>query len=170
MPRLTVPTLPVVLLSVIGLWMIIAAFGTLIPSFVTDRVPKQIIPVTEWFFSRAGVDLTAPGVQEQWGATIKAVAHIFQGIIAATEFIVGVTALAAAFIPRRRLTFANFSLGLGSGLFGAFLLTMFAIHSKDLPAWNQYPAILAWFGVTWLVVVAWERGWTSNSATASAPR
>jgi hypothetical protein len=165
-----IPTLPVVLLSVIGLWMIIAAFGTLIPTFVTDRVPKQIIPVTEWFFSRAGVDLTSRGAQEQWGPTIKTIAHIFQGIIAATEFIVGVTALAAASIPRRRLQLANFSLGLGSGLFGAFLLTMFAIHSKDLPAWNQYPAIFAWFGVTWLVVVAWEKGWTATCANAPTPR
>jgi len=32
------------------------------------------------------------------------------------------------------------------------MLVMFAMHDKNLPHWNQYPAILTWIGVTWLSV------------------
>jgi hypothetical protein len=161
MPRLAVPTLPVVLLVLLGLFMLIAMFGTLVPSFVTDRVPKQFIPVSTWFFGFFGADLSTPEGQERWAGPIKLKAHICQVIIAATEGLIAVTAFAAACMPRKRVQLTHFSVGLATGLFGAFMLTMFAIHSKDLPAWNQYPAIFAWLGITWLIVVTWEKGLTN---------
>lgn len=161
MPRPAVPSLPVVLLVLLGLFMLIAMFGTLVPGFVTDRVPKQFIPVATWFFGFFGADVSTPEGQERWAGPIKLKAHISQVIIAVTEGIIAVTALAAACMPRHRVPLAHFSIGLATGLFGAFMLTMFAIHSKDLPAWNQYPAIFAWLGVTWLIVVAWEKGLTN---------
>jgi len=165
-PRLTVPPLPVVLLVLLGLFMLIAMFGTLVPGFVTDRVLKQFVPVSTWFFEFFGADLSTPDDQERWAGPIKLKAHICQVIIAATEGIISITALAAACMPRRRVQLTHFSIGLAMGLFGAFMLTMFAIHSKDLPAWNQYPAIFAWLGITWLIVVTWERGLTNNAKPA----
>lgn len=166
MPRAAVPSLPVVLLVLLGLFMLIAMFGTLIPHFVTDRMPKQFIPVSTWFFERFGADLSTPEGQERWAGPIQMKARVCQIIIAVTEGIIAVTAIAAACMPKRRLTLAHFSLGLATGLFGAFMLTMFAIHSKDLPAWNQYPAIFAWLGITWLLVVAWEKGWNNSPKAA----
>jgi hypothetical protein len=164
MLKLTIPTLPVVMLCVAGLWLVMAAFGTWIPSFVTDRVPKQIIPVTTWLFQFFGADTTTPESAERLAPTIKRVAHVFQFIIGLAELIAGVTALAAAAMPRWRIALTNFSMGLATGLFGAFMLTMFAIHSKDLPPWNQYPAILAWFGVTWALVMAFPKGHSPQPA------
>lgn len=148
-----IPTLPTVMLTVFGLWQIVAGLGTLIPKFVHDRVPNQFVPVVTWFTK-------AFGVAEPDPATMKTVAHICQWIIGPVELVVGATALAAAFNRPRRLVLTNFSMGLAAGLFGAFLLTMFIMHDKTLPAWNQYPAISAWIAGTWLVVVAWEKGWT----------
>ncbi|MFO0493527.1 MAG: hypothetical protein ACK51T_13980 [bacterium] len=164
MLRFAVPSLPTVMLCVAGLWLVMAAFGTWIPSFVTDRVPKQIIPVTTWLFQFFGADTPPPESAERLAPTIKRVAHLFQFIIGLTELIAGVAALAAAAMPRQRVTLTNFSMGLATGLFGAFMLTMFAIHSKDLPAWNQYPAILAWFGVTWALVMAFPKSQSPQPA------
>lgn len=144
------------MLCVFGLWQIVAGLGTLIPGFVHDRVPNQFIPVMTWFFK-------AFGAQDPGAATINAAAHISQWIIGLTELVIGAAALLAAFDRARRLALANFSLGLAAGLFGAFLLTMFIMHDKSLPAWNQYPAISAWIGATWLVVVSWEKGWTHKN-------
>ncbi len=152
---LKVPTLPVVMLTVFGVWQVVAGLGTLIPKFVHDRVPKQFIPVMEWFFKAFGAAEPDPD-------TVKLAAHVCQWIIGLTEIVIGATALGAAALPRKRLELANFSLGLATGLFGAFLLTMFIMHDKTLPAWNQYPSIAAWIGVVWLVTVAWEKGWTNK--------
>lgn len=41
--------------------------------------------------------------------------------------------------------------------FGTFMLTMFAMHDYKRPRWNQYPAMLAWIGVTWLVVALTDK-------------
>lgn len=155
MPKSLVPALPTVMLTVFGLWQIVAGLGTLIPKFVHDRVPNQFVPVMNWFFKAFGVDDPAP-------ETIKLAAHISQWIIGPVEVLIGITALIAAVNRPKRLAYANFSLGLATGLFGAFLLTMFIMHDKSLPAWNQYPAISAWIAGTWLVVVAWEKGWNSE--------
>lgn len=151
-----IPTLPAVMLSVFGLWQIVAGLGTLIPGFVHDRVPRQFVPVMEFFFKAFGASEPDP-------ASIKFAAHLSQWIIGLTEIVIGATALAAVAVRSRRLELANFSLGLGTGLFGAFLLTMFIMHDKSLPSWNQYPAISAWIGATWLVTVAWEKGWTHRA-------
>jgi len=76
-------------------------------------------------------------------------------IIGGSELIIGASLLAAAASPaakERRRNLANFGLAFATGLFTVFLITMFTMHDKDLPKWNQYPAILTWIGVTWLVV------------------
>lgn len=155
MSRLAVPSLPAVMLVVFGLWQIVAGLGSLIPKFVHDRLPNQFVPVVTWFAKAFGIEDPDP-------ATMKVAAYICQWIIGPTEIIVGVTALIAAFSRPRRLAYANFSLGLAAGLFGAFLMTMFIMHDKSLPAWNQYPVISTWIASTWLVVVAWEKGWNNE--------
>jgi hypothetical protein len=83
---------------------------------------------------------------------IRFLAVTSQYVIGGSEAIIGLALLGAAVFPRRRISLANFGLGYSMGLFMAFMLTMFAMHDKKLPAWNQYPAILAWIGITWLVV------------------
>ncbi|MBL8963942.1 MAG: hypothetical protein KF787_13060 [Phycisphaeraceae bacterium] len=144
------PTLPAVMLVVMGLFHSIASLGTLIPSFVHDRVPYQFIPVWKFLAKPYLGENPAEGI-------IKALAVGSQVAIGVTEGVIGTSLLVAAFWPGRRLPLARFGLGLSAGLFGAFMLTMFAMHDKSLPAWNQYPAILAWIGVTWLVVLTSER-------------
>ncbi len=143
------------MLTVFGLWQVVAGLGTLIPKFVHDRVPNQFVPVAAWFSRALGGE--EPDPESIWN-----LARVFQWIIGPVELVIGVTALAAAIHRPRRLAWTNFSLGLSAGLFGAFLLTMFIMHDKSLAAWNQYPAISAWIAGTWLVVVAWEKGWTDG--------
>jgi uncharacterized membrane protein YeaQ/YmgE (transglycosylase-associated protein family) len=154
--KLGIPTLPTVMLTVFGLWQIVAGLGTLIPKFVHDRVPNQFVPVMTWLFKAFGSENPDP-------ASIKTAAYLSQWVIGLTEIVIGAAALLAAVDRARRLALANFSLGLAAGLFGAFLLTMFMMHDKSLPSWNQYPAICAWIGATWLVVVSWEKGWTHQN-------
>jgi hypothetical protein len=147
---LSVPSVPAVMLATMGLFQVTAAVASFVPGFVHDRVPQQFTPVwtflTGWMYDGA--------LNESLVYTL-AVASQF--IIGTSEAIIGVSLLAAAGMPRRRLALANFGLGYSVGLFGAFMLTMFAMHDKSLPAWNQYPAILTWIGVTWLVVALTEQ-------------
>lgn len=140
-----VPAFPGVMLAVLGFFQFAAAFAAFVPSFVHDRVPQQFIPV--WRF------LLRPllGPQPDEGV-VKALAVVSQFIIGITEAVIAVVLLAAAFSSSHRPALANLGLGLAAGLYGAFMLTMFAMHDKSLPNWNQYPAILAWIGVTWAVV------------------
>lgn len=140
-----VPAFPAVMLAVMGLFQLAAAFAAFVPSFVHDRVPQQFIPV--WRF------LLRPlfGSQPDEGV-VKALALVSQFIIGITEAVIAIVLLAAAFSSAHRPALANLGLGLSAALYGAFMLTMFAMHDKSLPNWNQYPAILAWIGVTWAVV------------------
>jgi hypothetical protein len=79
-----------------------------------------------------------------------------QWIIGLSEAIIGVSLLAAAAMPARRFALANFGLCYAAGLYTVFMITMFAMHDPSLPSWNQFPAILTWIGVTWLVVTLTE--------------
>jgi hypothetical protein len=132
------------MLTVAGLFQVVAAFASAVPAFVHDRVPNQFVPV--WNFLTYPVYGDAPNEAVVW-----ALARISQVIIVVSEGAIGVTLLAAVAMKARRLALANFALAYASALYGAFLLTMFAMHDPDLPKWNQYPAILAWTGVIWLV-------------------
>ncbi len=148
---LKVPTVPTVMLASMGVFQVTAAFASFVPGFVHDRVPKQFVPT--WAF------LTKPIYGETPNeSVIMLLARLSQFIIGISEAIIGVCLLIAACVPARRMALANFGLCYGIGLFSAFMITMFAMHDKSLPAWNQYPAILAWMGVTWLVVAA-EAQW-----------
>lgn len=150
------PTLSGVMLCIMGVFHAVASLGTLIPGFVHDRVPYQFIPV--WKF------LSRPFLGEDPDASVvRALAVGSQIVIGVTEGVIGLALLAAAFWLDRRLALARFGLGMSAGLFGAFMLTMFAMHDKSLPAWNQYPAILAWIGVTWLIVSSAERTGTAKA-------
>jgi hypothetical protein len=142
---------PGVMLAFAGMFQIMAAFGAFIPSFVHDRVPEQFIPVWRFLTRPFYGDVPSESV-------ILALATISQYIIGITEGAIGLTLLIAAGSSRRRLALANFGLGLSIGLYGTFMLTMFAMHDPSLPKWNQYPAILAWLGVTWLVVSLTDKG------------
>lgn len=142
--RPAIPSVPSVMTGVLGIFMLTASFGTMIPGFVHDRVPKQFVPTCHWLVSHV--------VETPSEDLVMVLARISQVIIAGVELIAGLAMLAATFLPAKRLVLTNFGVGLCMGLFGAFMLTMFAMHDKSLPAWNQYPAILAWLGATWLVV------------------
>lgn len=155
--RNAVPSLPAVMLTVMALFQGLAAFATFIPSFVHDRVPEQFIPV--WTFLTTPICRDAPNE-----AVILTLAVASQWIIGISEAIISIALGLAVLWPRRRRGLANFGLGYSTELFGAFLFTMFAMHDKKLPAWNQYPAILAWIAATWLVVALTDR---SNNETSS---
>lgn len=143
------------MLVAMGVFQITAAFASFIPAFVHDRVPEQFVPV--WRF------LTKPFSGETPNESmIFLLARVSQFIIGISEAIIGMCLLIAAFVPARRMVLANFGLCYGIALFSVFMLTMFAMHDKSLPNWNQYPAILAWMGVTWLIVAA-EGHWRERS-------
>ncbi|MCL4741947.1 MAG: hypothetical protein KJZ54_07045 [Phycisphaerales bacterium] len=141
----SVPGFAALMLFIIGAFQVTASLACFIPSFVHDRVPKQFEPV--WTF------LTKPiyGDRPNEGV-IHALAVLSQFVIGIVEALIGVVLLVAAFVPKRRRVCAHAGLSGATLLYGTFMLTMFAMHDKSLPAWNQYPAILAWIGVTWSVV------------------
>jgi len=117
---------------------------------VCDRVLQQFIPV--WTF------LTRPFYGDEPNqAAIRTLAVASMFIIGTSEAIIGLSLLGAALMPVRRVTMASFGLGYATGLYGVFMATMFAMHDKNLPSWNQYPAILAWIGATWFIVAFAEK-------------
>ncbi len=140
-----VPGVSAVMLFVMGLFQITAAFACFIPSFVHDRVPRQFEPT--WRFLTKPIYGDSPNE-----SVIHALAVVSQFVIGTVEGVIGILLLAAVFIPRRRQALAHTGLAGAMLLYGAFMLTMFAMHDKSLPNWHQYPAILAWIGVTWTVV------------------
>ena len=145
-----IPGLATVMLFIMGTFHATASIACFVPSFVHDRVPKQFEPV--WTF------LTRPIYGDHPNqAVIHALAVVSQFVIGSVEALIGLLLLAAAFGPRRRSTFARAALAGATLLYGVFMLTMFAMHDKSLPAWNQYPAILAWIGVTWGIVASEAR-------------
>lgn len=142
--RVSVPTMPCVMTGILGIFLVLAALGTWIPSLVHDRFPKQFTPVWEFFLSVGRDGPADPGV-------VAVAARISQYIIGLTELVAGVALLAAVAYAPKRLVLTNFGCGLAAGLFGAFMVTMFIIHDRSLPTWNQYPAILAWIALTWIM-------------------
>ncbi len=142
---LKTPAVPAVMLAVMGVFNLVAALATFIPSFVHDRVALQFMPIWAVFLK-----MIFGGEPSEAGIKVLAVAS--QVAIGFSEVIIGLSLLGAAFTPTRRLALANFGLSFSTGMFGMFLLTMFALHDKSLPAWHQYPAILGWIGVTWVMV------------------
>lgn len=140
------PGLPGLMLVLTGLFMVAASVGTAVPWLVHDRLNKQFIPVWSWYL---GVE---PGAEV--GGAVNALAVGSQWVITLVELAAGVVLLMASGMPKKRLELANLGLCMMGGLFGAFMLTMFIMHDKSLPAWNQYPAILGWIVVTWGVVMA----------------
>ena len=155
--RMPHPCVPMLL--ILGLFQLAAAFATFVPSLVHDRVAKQFTPVWAW--------VTAPLVGDN-PDVVHGLAVGSQIVIGTTEAIIAVQLFVALVSPAKRLVYAQAGLGLAVLLFGAFLLTMFLMHDKSLPAWNQYPAILGWYGVTWLLV-AHEHHVRQQYQAASTP-
>jgi len=147
MRNLTAPTLPGVLLGGLGVFHVAAAIGTVVPSFVHDRYPKQFVPVWEFFLG--------PAAGEGESMLVTFMARLSQGVIGLSELAIGAALLASAAAkpgsPRRR-SLASFGLAFSIGLFSAFMITMFIMHDPNLPRWNQYPAMLAMLGAAWMVV------------------
>lgn len=135
------------MLGGMGAFQLTAAAATLIPSFVHDRVPTQFVPVWRFITQSFGGD----GLSDEF---IRLLAVMSQVVIGGSELIIGCALIAAAASPvgPRRRQLASFGLAYATGLFTVFLIIMFAMHDKDLPKWNQYPAILTWIGATWLIV------------------
>jgi len=148
MPKM--PGVAGVMLFVMGAFQGAAAFACFIPSFVHDRVPDQFVPV--WRFLTRPLYGDTPNE-----AVVKALAVASQIIIGSIEAFVAAMLLGAALMPRRRVALARAGLSASMLLYTAFMLTMYAMHDKSLPNWNQYPAILAWIGVTWAVVSLEDR-------------
>jgi hypothetical protein len=140
-----VPQVPTVMLAVMGLFQAVAALGTWIPSFIDDRVVEQFIPV--WTLVLRPIQGETPREP-----LVRALAYSSQFLIGTSEVVIAIALLGAAFAPRRRLVWANFGLTLSTGLFGAFMITMFAVDDKVLPKWHMYLGVLTWIGVTWLIV------------------
>jgi len=147
---LKAPGLPAVMLAVTGLFQAVAALGTLIPSFIDDRVSEQFIPIWKWLTRPVYGDASSESV-------VRMLAYVSQFVIGVSEAIIAMLLLGAALMPHRRLAWANLGLGYASGLFGAFMITMFAIDDRNLPKWNQHLAVLTWIGVTWLIVALTDR-------------
>lgn len=140
-----IPGLPAVMTCIAGLFMLVAGFGTVIPSFVKDRLPEQFVPIGQWVVGKF-VDTPPDGL-------VMAFAYACQWIIACAEWSIGLSLLAATFVPNKRPELTNLGLGLFAGLMGAFMIMMFMMHDYNLPRWNQFPAILGWIGITWLLVM-----------------
>ena len=140
-----IPALPVIMLAIFGIWGLLASLVTFDPDFAVDRVNTQFIPVSQWIVQVFN-DSPDP-------ASLSVMARAFQLIIGTIEASFGLICLAAVFWRRHRLMLTNLGLGTAASLFGSFLLMMFAMHDKELP-WNQYPAIFAWIGVTWIMIFA----------------
>jgi len=145
-----VPRVPAVLLAVAGLFQAVAALGTFIPSFIDDRVVEQFIPV--WKLVVGPIQGEAPNE-----SLIRAVAYVSQFLIGGSEVVIAIALLGAAFLPQRRLAWANFGLGYACGLFGIFMIVMFALDDKSLPKWPMHLGVLTWLGVTWLIVALTDR-------------
>jgi hypothetical protein len=144
------PRISAVMLAVMGVFQAVAAAGTLIPSFIDDRVSEQFIPV--WKF------LTKPFYNDATDeSVVRTLAYLSQAVIGASEALIAIILFGAAVLPSRRVVWANFGLGYASGLFGAFMVTMFAVDDPNLPKWSLHLAVLTWIGVTWLVVAATDR-------------
>ncbi len=136
--------------AVAGLFQVVAALGTLIPSFIDDPVSEQFMPVWKWLTQPIYGDVPNESV-------VKALAYVSQVIIGASEAIIAFVLLGAAFLPARRQTWANFGLSYAYVLFGVFMVTMFAMDDKNMPKWYMHLAVLTWLGVTWLVVATTDR-------------
>ena len=139
------PQVSGVMLAVTGLFQAVAALGTLIPSFIDDRVAEQFLPV--WRLLLRPIRGDAPD-----DLLLQALAHGSQWLIGASEVVIAISLFGAAFLRRRRLAWANFGLGYAYALFGVFMVVMFALDDKSLPKWHMHLAVLTWLGVTWLIV------------------
>lgn len=140
--------LALVLLALMASFWFLAALVTFIPDLAHDRVPKQFIPVCTWLTKP--LHGGEPG--EAMQSFIAVLARVSQILIGGAELIVGILLFGALRDPRQRLRRSGLGLAGAAALVSVFQLTMFAMHDKALPAWNQYPAMVAWIGVTWLVL------------------
>jgi uncharacterized membrane protein YczE len=139
------------MLAVTGLFQAVAALGTWIPTFIDDRVSEQFIPV--WSLLIRPVYGDAPN-----DSLVQTLAYVSQFVIGTSEVLIAGALLGAAVMPHRRQAWTNFGLGFASGLFGVFMIIMFAVDDKNLPKWHLYLAVLTWLGVTWLIVALTDRG------------
>lgn len=145
-----VPRMAAVMLAVMGLFQVVAALGTLVPSFIDDRVVQQFIPA--WKLITRPIYGDAPNEP-----VVRLLAYLSQFVIGASEVIIAIVLLGAALLPHRRLAWANFGLGYSTALFGTFMITVFAVDDRSLPSWTMYLAVLTWIAATWLVVALTDR-------------
>lgn len=142
-------------LCLFGVFMLIAGVGTLVPPVVRDRVPEQIGPLWERVFAgRLGGALT--GDDGAAAARLgESLALASQWVIGLTELLVGGLVMLAVVSRRARMPAARAGLMTALALFGTFMIVLFLLHDEDLPRWSKFPGVLAWIGVTWMLV---ERG------------
>lgn len=137
------PTLGELNLAIYGAFMLVAGVGSIVPRLVKDRLPEQFRPLWQRL-------LATP--DEEWGIVGEGIAVASQWVIGLSELAAGALAAAAVVVRSRRRMLAHLGLGLGTGLFGSFMLVLFFLHEADLPKWNQYPAILVWIAATWVLL------------------
>ncbi len=137
------PSLGPINLALFSIFMLIAGIGSIVPVLVKDRLTEQFRPLWQRL-------LATP--DDEWGFVGESVAIASQWIIGLTELTAAFLAATALTRPTHRLALAKAALGLATALFGAFMIVLFFLHEASLPKWNQYPAILVWIGLTWILV------------------
>ncbi|TVQ61860.1 MAG: hypothetical protein EA378_07350 [Phycisphaerales bacterium] len=137
-------TLALINLLVFSLFMCIAGLGSLVPAMVKDRVPDQFTPLWR--------TILGSNHEDQWQRLPDILAVISQWVIGLAELAIGVVAAIAVVRPKHRLRLASLSLSGAAALFGTFMVVLFFLHAKELPQWNQYPAILVWIAAMWLLL------------------
>ena len=137
------PGLGLINLAIFAAFMAVAGVGTLVPALVKDRLPEQFEPLWNAVVGRG---------DDGWSRLAEPLALASQWAIGLTELAIGALASAAVFSQAQRNGLAKASLGLATALFGLFMVVLFFLHEKDLPKWNQYPAILVWIAATWVLL------------------
>jgi uncharacterized membrane protein len=138
------------MLAMIGFFNLLASLGTLIPAFVKDRVNEQFIPIWEHFLA------PFTGGQPSESA-LRAMAVLSQWVIGLWELAAGTILMLAIIKPSRRMRLSHLGLSMVFALYSVFMFTLFGTHDKRLHHWDQYPPLLAWVAVTWIVVYLTER-------------
>lgn len=100
--------------------------------------------------------------EETTASAGQLLARLVQLLIGVVELAAGVLLLWGVFDATRRRQLLDAGYAILVLLFSGFMLTLFIIHHNvaGLPAWNQYPAILA------MLLVGWYLATRESTATA----
>jgi len=139
-----IPSPAIILAFVLGLFFVIAGFGSWIPGLVKDRYHEQFLPMFAYIFGEES-------------ALVPLLAGLSQVVIGFVELLGGLLFLWGTFDRRNRLFALKAAYGLMLLLMGTFMVVLFWLHLYELPRWAQFPAILAMLLLGWVVTEREER-------------